>query len=457
MRRPSVTFINRVYAPGRGATGRVLRDLARSFAKQGWQVSVITTGPKAGIEHDGGVRVIRLKGPAKPRNALSYGWVWLKLFVAALRQRAPDLLVTQSDPPLLAVLGHWVSRIKKSRHIHWCHDIYPDLFPVLGFKFPAFVRARMDAMSKAALEKADKVIVIGRCMANALTDSGLDAKSITIIPNWPDLALCKTAAQEATADAAARGLPPEKRWYSGAKPFEEQIKDQPKFRVLYAGNIGLAHPVDTILDAAEILNTENPEIEFVFVGDGPRFDTLARERTQRGLTNIRLMPYQPQKHLRSVMESGDLHLVSLKEEAAGLAVPSKIYAAFAAQRPCLFVGPHDCEAADVIRDFKAGAVVSQNDAQALAAQIKHYRYSGDDWFAAQKGAAEAGAVFTPAQAISAWIDRAWAVIKPDAKAHDFGRPKRRTRRGKAKAETQGATKLQESAPAQNYEREKEVA
>jgi hypothetical protein len=43
---PSVLFLNRVYPPVRGATGRVLRDLARSFAADGWSVTVLTTGPE---------------------------------------------------------------------------------------------------------------------------------------------------------------------------------------------------------------------------------------------------------------------------------------------------------------------------------------------------------------------------------------------------------------------------
>ena len=61
MRRPTILFMNRVYPPVRGATGRVLRDLAKSFAREGWHVTIITTGPKASKERDGGIRIIRVK------------------------------------------------------------------------------------------------------------------------------------------------------------------------------------------------------------------------------------------------------------------------------------------------------------------------------------------------------------------------------------------------------------
>lgn len=447
MRRPSVIFMNRVYPPGRGATGRVLRDLARSFAREGWQVTVITTGEKASKDRDGAVKVIRLKGPAKPGGAFSYAWVWLKMLITALRQPATTLLVTQSDPPFLAVAGQIIKKFKGSRHIHWCHDIYPDLFPALGVRFPDFVMAGLERVMRGALQTADKVIVVGRCMARQLSYTGIDPKHITMIPNWPDLELSADP-HAADAPVQTRGLPPEKVWYEGAKPFEQQIKDEPKFRILYAGNIGLAHPIDAILAAAEILDKDNPEIEFVFVGDGPRFDELSKERAARGLHNIRLLPYQPARRLAQIMESGDVHLVSMAEEAAGLMVPCKLYSAFAAARPCLFLGPAASEAAKVVQDYHAGAVVAPGDVEGLVAQIRHYRFNSEAWFAAQKGARDAGAVFVPEQAIDAWIDRAWSVVKDEVK----GETRKRVR---SVAPPSKLTQDQQGAP-QERQPEKEV-
>ncbi len=417
MRKPSVIFMNRVYAPSRGASGRVLRDLARGFIREGWQVTVITTGKKPGMELDGAVRVLRVKSAGKPKNAIAYAWIWLKMFIVALRQGAPHLLITQSDPPLLAVAGQVVARFKKCRHIHWCHDVYPDLFPALGAKFPKFIMRFMKSRTLSALKAADKVVTIGRCMAKHLTNQGLESSKITMIPNWPDLELTQGDGGAAVSKSH-KGLPPEKVWFEGAKPFDEQIKDGPKFRVLYAGNIGLAHPIETILAAAEVLNTDNPEIEFVFVGDGPRFDEISKRRGHGGLDNIRLLPYQPIERLRQIMESGDVHLISMKDDAAGLLVPCKLYSAFAAQRPCVFVGPSHCEAAHIIEEYKAGYVTAQGDVDALVAQIKNYRFNSDDWFAAQKGAAAAGEVFVPSAAIDAWVDRAWSVIKNEVPRPD---------------------------------------
>lgn len=402
MQRPSVIFMNRVYPPGRGATGRMLRDLARSFAREGWLVTIITSGD--GPEKDGPIKIIRVKGAAKPSN-LGYVFVWLRMLWVALRQPKRHLMVTMTDPPLLAVIGQLYAKMKGSHHMHWCQDVYPDVLPALEVKFSDRMMRFFKTMNLWALRNCERVIVIGRCMARHLTLEGLEPTKITVVPNWPDAELVDPPRAKGNKDPDVHG----------AKSFDDLIKSEAKFRVLYAGNIGQAHPIQTILDAAEILNAEHPEIEFIFVGDGRRFDDLAAERAKRDLQNIRFLPYQPPSKLRQLMESGDVHLVSMKDEAAGYLVPCKLYSALAVQRPCVLVGPAQSETAKVIHDFKAGVVVAQGQAELLAGEIKRLRLSEKDWFAAHNGAGEAAKVFLPGQSIDAFIERAWDIMGPDVK------------------------------------------
>jgi len=409
MRRPSVLFVNRVYPPSRGASGRVLRDLARSFARAGWQVTVITMGETALSERDGAVRVIRLKGPVKPGGMFSYGWVWLRLLISALRLPKTHLVVTMTDPPFMAIAGQIIKVVKKNRHIHWCQDLYPDVFKAQGVRFPEIIIGFLKARVRAAMKASDKVIVVGRCMARVLGEDEFDPKQITVIPNWPDSELVKPLnALDGVADIDVPAV-------DGYRSYEEQRKHGPKFRVLYAGNIGRAHPVDTILDAAKILSETNDDIEFVFVGDGPRHDLINRKRAQRHLGNIRLLPYQPARRLKDLMESGDVHLVSMHEAAAGMIVPIKLYAALAVHRPCILVGPLQSETAKVIEGFNAGCIVPQGDAELLAQEIRQYRENSDTWFAAHEGAKAASEVFVPRESIKAWLERAKAVVGQDLK------------------------------------------
>jgi glycosyltransferase involved in cell wall biosynthesis len=404
--------MNRVYPPGRGATGRVLCDLARSFAREGWHVTVITTGPAPLKERDGTIRIIRVKGPAKPSGVFTYGWLWLKMIATALRQPASHLLVTMTDPPLLVIAGQIIKRFKKCRHIHWCHDLYPELLPAIGVKVPGPVMGVFKRIAHRAMKRADKTIVIGRCMARQLTFSGMDPKNITVIPNWPDAELVVPQGTNGF-NGASHEINGVNGHHRNGRAYEEQLNGGHKFRVLYAGTIGQAHPIKTILEAAEILNVEQPDVEFLFVGDGARYDMLAKERSKRHLDNIRLLPFQPRARLKELMESGDVHLISMTEDAAGLLVPSKLYSALAANRPCIFVGPPHSEAAKVITDFKAGVIVGQGQAEELVRWVKHYRSNSEAWFEAQKGAVSASEIFLPNESINAWIERAWGVVKSD--------------------------------------------
>jgi len=411
-RRPSVLFVNRVYPPMRGATGRVLRDLARAFAEEGWRVSVVTTGPRARREYDGPIRIVRVKAPVGAKKTGAYMRVWRRLFWAALNMPKHDLVVTMTDPPLLVVAGRILARLKGARHIHWCQDLYPDILPALGLQMKESRMRFYKKLSRKAMKKCDKVVTIGRCMAKKLTHSGIEPGRVAVIPNWPDYELLPPDGESAARRRQIRRV----KGAKGARPFDLLLTDGEarKFRVLYSGNLGRAHPVETVLDAAEILNKDHPEIEFVFVGDGPNYERLAQERSKRGLENIRLLPFQPASRLRELMESGDLHLITMKHESAGMLVPCKLYAALAVGRPCILVGPEDSETAQVIGDFKAGTVVAQGDAKKLAAEIRRFRMNADDWFQAHEGAAEAGRTFVPQESLMAWIKRAQDVVKKEA-------------------------------------------
>ncbi len=399
MNKPTILFMNRAYPPARGATGRLLKDLVDDFINAGWQVSVVTSGQVAGEtkEENGDLRIIRVKGTQRPKNMFSYIWTWLKMLMAAMRLKSHDIVVSMSDPPLIIIAGQIVSKFKKSKHINWCQDLYPDVLPALGVNMPNFLMKWLTSLRIRAMKKCYKVVVCGRCMARYLRIEGINIADIKIITNWPDIELTDCEALGVSGSTYQEVVPDSK-----VRPFEKQLKTEQRFRVLYAGNMGLSHPITTILEAAEILQNQNSDIEFVFVGDGVKFDYIAQQRSAKGLDNLRLLPYQPAANLREIMESGDVHLITLKDEAAGFVVPCKLYSALAVARPCVFVGPNNCETAKVISDFEAGFVVAQGDTENLVNALSYLRDNSEAWFAAHQGAVNARDVFTPQNSMEQW-------------------------------------------------------
>ena len=146
----------------------------------------------------------------------------------------------------------------------------------------------------------------GRCGAE------VPPEKIKVIGNWADRALISPLPAE---ESALR-----QEWIPGDR-----------FVVGYAGNLGRAHDIDTVLAAMTSLQQRaknSPsdlaaKILFVFVGGGAGRACLKREALKRGLSNFRLMPYQPKERLGETLAVADVHLVSLNPKLEGLIVPSK--------------------------------------------------------------------------------------------------------------------------------------
>lgn len=372
-----------------------MQELAQALATQGYRVEILTTGSREETSLDGNIKVTRIKAEARKTFA-SYSLIWLKLLLAAWKRDKPGLIITMTDPPFLVVAGKLLARKWNIPHINWCQDLYPDILPALDYHLPEKIQESLKKLSRRALKSCDRVVVIGRCMAKYLTQTGMDTRRMVVIPNWPD--------KEFRFET-------QKPEFNPVKPAKPLLTDTArKFRVLYAGNLGLAHPQETILDAAALLQSSNPEIEFIFVGDGPGHERLVQERARRGLENIRLLPHQPAFQLRDMMQAGDLHLISMKHEAASMAVPCKIYSSIASERPGIFIGPEDSEAAKLLIEYGAGSVLAQGNPKALADEIIAYRMDGEKWFQAHKGAAAAHENFTAEKSIQRWIETIKSVI-----------------------------------------------
>lgn len=402
--KPSILLVNRVYPPVGGATGRILRDLALEMARAGWRVTILTTSEKTFSEKDGDITICRVKAPTNPRGFVAYGFCLFKLYWALMRQPRHDLVVTMTDPPFLVTLGRAYAKKKRCPHIHWCHDLYPDLFKPIGVKFPNFVLSRLAKLSRRSMNSCNKVIAIGRCMARYLAHTGVETNKIATITNWPDFELVDQGANPQKPLNIKNHSP------MARAPQDLIRNDSPRFRILYAGSIGRAHPMKAILEAAEHLSI-HPEIEFVFVGAGPSHDRLAVERARRGLENIKLLPYQPNPCLKDLMESGDIHLITMRDDAAGLLVPCKFYSAIAAARPAIYLGPSDTEIGRMIRDYGCGAIIPQGDGKTLAQAILYFRNDPDAWFNAQQGAIAASADSRPVKSILSIMKEAEHAIR----------------------------------------------
>ena len=177
---------------------------------------------------------------------------------------------------------------------------------------------------------------------------------------------------------------------------------QDRFVVGYSGNLGRAHELGILLDAAERLR-HRLEIVFLIIGEGNQKEALQAEVTRRGLANVLFKPYQPKEQLKYSLTLPDVHLVSLKPALEGLIVPSKFYSSIAAGRAVIFIGDADGEIARDVARGACGVTVSADEPAALAKAVE--RLCGDAPACVRMGAnarAMFEAEFTQAIAMGKW-------------------------------------------------------
>jgi hypothetical protein len=278
------------------------------------------------------------------------------LFKALTLPRA-DVVVTMTDPPMLAVIGPILKVLKGSKLVHWAQDLYPEVAEEAGvFKRGGLLAGVIRAFSSASLKSHDLVVSVGRCMSERLSLRGILPEKVILIPNIGMERDIDPCVSRENSFRIHNGIAPE------------------TLLVMYSGNLGRAHEFETVLEAARLLKNQGEQgILFLFVGEGPSRLLVEREAAAAGLSNVRFLPSQPGAEISESLGAADLHLVTMRQGMSGLVVPSKFYGVLAAERPCLFVGPLDSEVARVIREVGCGETIGISEGAKLALTIQAYR------------------------------------------------------------------------------------
>ncbi len=141
-----------------------------------------------------------------------------------------------------------------------------------------------------------------------------------------------------------------------------------KFIALYAGAHGISNNLGVILESAAI-TLENPEIAYVFVGDGKEKNNLVEAAKSKQLTNILFLPSVPKMEMISVLAAADACIAILKPiDMYKTTYPNKVFDYMAAAKPVLLL--IDGVIRQVVEDANCGKFLEPGDPQALADQIK---------------------------------------------------------------------------------------
>jgi len=357
---PRIIFVNRFYWPDEPATAQLLTDLAEALAATGHSVTIITSSPRQPacpvIEIRNGVEIRRTRSSRLGhRNLVGRALDFLSFSVKALRLLSKiihngDTVVLMTDPPLLGCAATSIALKRGAHVVHWIQDVYPEIATaVSGNRLPLISRN----WRNRAWRRSDRCVVLGSDMASFVAACGVASDKIHICPNW-----------------APSGLAPI------AEPTSSDLRTQwglvGKFVIGYSGNLGRVHDLEPLLDVADALRSE-PDIAFVFIGDGAQKSQLQSGAGSRQLKNIFFQPAQPREHLHETLALPDLHVVTLRTGCEQLVFPSKLYGITAVGRPVIFIGPAQSEIARLVQADGFGIALTRRDPAATAAAIRRLR------------------------------------------------------------------------------------
>lgn len=373
---PQALIISQIFYPEMISTGQILTELGETLADLGANIEV-WCGPPTLVDRKSrvprclehrrmvvrrvrGTRLSKIQVGGKMLNQLSFlagvGFNWLRD-----RSRRPALVTT--DPPFLAILCALLGFFRSRPIVYLVLDVYPDtaIQQSLLHKHNPLTWL-WNGLHRSALRRAAAVVVLGRRMADIVRQKGQGRGALAdkthMIHLWSD----------------------EHRIRPRARP--PGLEREVKFDLIYAGNMGWVHDMETIMRAAEALAAV-PRIHFTFIGEGFKKRWMEEFARRRRLSNCRFGTYVERDEFGDRLAAADAGLVSLARSQEGLSEPCKTFGIMAAGRPVLGVLPRASEMAEIIREYRCGVVVDPGDVPGLVQAIGDL--AGDSGLCAEYG------------------------------------------------------------------------
>lgn len=319
---------------------------AGNFTKHSWGSATVHRLPLVPRGHGSAIRLIC--------NYLSFVISGILLAPFALRRKRIDVIFVYAISPILqaipAILIKW---IKGAKLVIWVQDLWPESLEATGFVRNRWLLAMVRVLVRWIYRHADLILVQSEAFiapVAALADAG----KICYYPNSADDVFTSSSVDD---ECKISGL-------------------ENGFSVVFAGNLGAAQAVDTIIDAAELLK-DTPDIRIILVGSGSRTAWLQSQIEQRGLSNVLLAGQYPLSAMPAILRRAGALLVTLKDEAIFChTIPSKIQAYLAVGRP--IVACLNGEGARIIAQAEAGVSCPAENAVALAQAISSLYEMSDE-------------------------------------------------------------------------------
>jgi len=365
-------YVSQYFPPEMGAPAARAAELSRHWVRMGNEVTVLTGFPNhpTGVvppewrsrqnrlrysEVVDGVQVKRTwlwalpnrKAHERIRNYASFA---LSAAFTGLTLPKQDVIIATSPQLLCALAGWWVAWSMRRPFVFEVRDLWPESLAAVGAGGEGSVlHQTLGAIAGFLYRRADRVVVVTPAFKDHLVEHWhVPVEKISVVENGVETDLFR----------------PDPK----AEEIRKELHLEGRFLICYVGTMGMAHGLETLIAAAEEMQTVLPNATFLLIGEGAEKERIVELAAARGLTNIRFLSQQPRERIPAYVSAADLCLVMLKKtELFKTVVPTKLLEYMACARPVIVAV--DGQSRLLVEEAHAGNFVPPEDSQALVRAI----------------------------------------------------------------------------------------
>jgi glycosyltransferase involved in cell wall biosynthesis len=368
-----ILFLTDNFPPEVNAPASRTFEHCREWVRKGAKVTVITCAPNfpKGSVFDGyrnalwqsamvdGIRVIRVwsyitANEGFVKRVLDYLSFMCTATIAALFVRKVDVIVGTSPQFFTACAAYATSVLKRRPWVFELRDLWPESIKAVGAMGDSAAIRFLERVESMLYRKADRIVTVTHSFKDTLVRRGIDGSKIEIVTNGVDLDNFRPLPKDAelTCELALEGC----------------------FVAGYIGTHGMAHGLETLLDAAALLQArpDGADIRLLFLGHGAEKAALVERAGQMGLRNVRFLDSVPKSEVSRYWSLLDVSVIHLRNtDLFNSVIPSKLFECMGMGIPVLHGVPG--ESADIVRNEGVGEVFESGNAAQLAEGLLRLR------------------------------------------------------------------------------------
>jgi len=258
------------------------------------------------------------------------------------------VVVVYSPPLLVGLVASVLGKFKRIPSIVSVQDLHPQCLIDLGLLRNPRLIGFLEAIESFVYRKNSCITVHSKGNQRHVISKGGDPNQVLVINNWVDTELIR----------------PLDKFNSFRR--EHDLDD--KFVVSFAGTMGIAQGLESVLESAALLR-DNKDIHFVLVGNGVKKEILVAKAEQIGLPNVKFLPMQPREKYPEILSASDACLVTLGKDVLTPVVPSKLLSIMASGRPAVVSVPLSGDTPQVVKAAQCGCCVEADHPEQLSEAI----------------------------------------------------------------------------------------